>query len=88
MKLRKPSEIGCASFGAFLGVNGNRVVKGLRGTVLAVGALLVLVLAPVLWPPSYLYQNFYGYDRAVARDAEARQRYIDEYRARLDSNAN
>ncbi len=88
MKFRKPSEVGCASFSAFLGVNVNRVVEGLRGAGLAVGALLVLVFAPVLWPLSYLYQNFYGYDRAVARDKAARQRYIDGYRARLDRNDN
>lgn len=88
MKFRKPSEVGCASVSAFIGLNVGRVVEGLRGTVLAVCALLVLVFAPVLWPLSYLYQNFYGYDRAVARDKAARQRYIDEYRARLDSNDN
>lgn len=88
MKFRKPSEVGCASFSAFLGVNVNRVVEGLRGAGLAVAALLVLVLAPVLWPLSYLYQNFYGHDRAVARDKAARQRYIDGYRARLNSNDN
>ena len=88
MKFRKPSEVGCASISAFVGLNANRVIEGLRGMVLALVALLVLVLAPVLWPLSYLYQNFYGYDRAVARDKAARQRYIDGYRARLDRNDN
>lgn len=85
MKFRKPSEVGCASASAFIGLNVGRVVKGLRAMMMGLIALLVLLLAPVVWPLSYLYQNFYGYDRAVARDKAARQRYIDEYRARLKS---
>ena len=85
MKFRKPSEVGCASVSAFIGLNVGRVVEGLRAMVVGLGALVVLLLAPILWPLSYLYQNFYGRARAVARDKAARQRYIDEYRARINS---
>ena len=84
MKFRKPSEVGCASVSAFIGLNVDRVVEGLRAMVVGLGALVVLLLAPILWPLSYLYQNFYGHARAEARHAEARQRYIDEYRNRIN----
>ena len=84
MKFRKPSEVGCASFSAFVGLNVDRVVEGLRAILVAVGALIVVLLAPILWPLSYLYQNFYGHDRAEAQHAEARQRYMDEYRNRIN----
>ena len=85
MKFRKPSEVGCASISAFIGLNVGRVVEGLRAMVVGLGALVVLLLAPVLWPLSYLYQNFYGHARAEAQHAAARQRYIDEYRNRINS---
>lgn len=84
MKFRKPSEVGCASFSAFVGLNVGRVVEGLRAILVAVGALIALLLAPVLWPLGYLYQNFYGLARAEAQHAAARQRYMDEYRNRTN----
>ena len=84
MKFRKPSEVGCASVSAFIGLNVGRVVEGLRAMVVGLVALVVLLLAPILWPLSYLYQNFYGHARAEARHAAARQRYIDEYRNRTN----
>ena len=66
MKFRKPSEVGCASISAFVGVNLKRVVEGLRGMTRGLVALIVLVLAPVLWPLGYLYQNFYGHARGCS----------------------
>lgn len=88
MKFRKPSEVGCASPSAFVGFNLGRVVEGIRRMAWGLVALIVLVLAPVLWPLGYLYQNFYGHARAVAQNKKARRRYMDEYRQRLAGNDN
>lgn len=84
MKFRKPSEVGCASVSAFIGLNVGRVVEGLRAMVVGLGALVVLLLAPILWPLGYLYQNFYGHARVEARHAAARRRYVNEYRNRTN----
>ena len=76
---RKPSDIGMLSVGEFVSSNITRIVQGISGLFIGVCSLLILILAPVIYPICYLYQNFYGYSKFIASIKEDRERYIRNF---------